>query len=508
MSAKRKGRGKSTAGSKKWKAELMNDCPVVCMNASYSSVDFKELFSKFWNGEVEDLQDSPATAFKEPFKCCQLKNFISDHEFLDSLKDELLDLDFVEKNNDLYKFHQTTDLGKMQTPHIQGLKKLLFNTMVDWLKEVTSIPLDNTVDMGCSRYEFTDTLLCHDDELEGRRMAFVLYLVPPWQPEDGGLLDLFDRDEHGQPRRVVRSLLPTSGCLVLFEVTADSFHQVSELLTSDKVRLSVNGWFHGPAAPRPPPYIEPRPQAEPPGHVQEEMVYSWINPLYLAEETQSSIRQQFEGDSEIQLEGFLLPDKYAAVSAALRQISEWELVGPANRRRVERCAPANLPPPLAECVTLLCSEAVFLILSQLTGLVLHPLAVTSHGERVNGGAGGSQDSDSEDDGKDGSTAACRAQVRRWRPGAYTLVHDDDSAQRECALDVRLCVQADGWQDKLGGFTSYIARGEDTELLSVSPESNALSLVYRDRETVGFVKHINAQARDRQPFYDIACTYYE
>ena len=41
---------------------------------------------------------------------------------------------------------------------------------------------------------FSDTLLCHDDELEGRRIAFVLYLVPPWEEGDGGLLDLFDRD--------------------------------------------------------------------------------------------------------------------------------------------------------------------------------------------------------------------------------------------------------------------------------------------------------------------------
>ena len=39
-----------------------------------------------------------------------------------------------------------------------------------------------------------DTLLCHDDELDTRRIAFVLYLVPPWKPEDGGALDMFDMD--------------------------------------------------------------------------------------------------------------------------------------------------------------------------------------------------------------------------------------------------------------------------------------------------------------------------
>ena len=31
-----------------------------------------------------------------------------------------------------------------------------------------------------------DVLLCHDDELEGRRIAFIFYLVPEWTKEDGG----------------------------------------------------------------------------------------------------------------------------------------------------------------------------------------------------------------------------------------------------------------------------------------------------------------------------------
>lgn len=41
----------------------------------------------------------------------------------------------------------------------------------------------------------TDTLLCHDDQLEGRRVAFIYYLVPPtWSEEDGGTLDLYSTD--------------------------------------------------------------------------------------------------------------------------------------------------------------------------------------------------------------------------------------------------------------------------------------------------------------------------
>ena len=39
---------------------------------------------------------------------------------------------------------------------------------------------------------YLDTLLCHDDELEDRRVAFIYYLVPEnWTEEDGGSLDMF-----------------------------------------------------------------------------------------------------------------------------------------------------------------------------------------------------------------------------------------------------------------------------------------------------------------------------
>jgi len=46
-----------------------------------------------------------------------------------------------------------------------------------------------------------DILLCHDDELDTRRVAFALYLTPSWSKEDGGLLDLFDMDgQYACPR--------------------------------------------------------------------------------------------------------------------------------------------------------------------------------------------------------------------------------------------------------------------------------------------------------------------
>ena len=50
-----------------------------------------------------------------------------------------------------------------------------------------------------------DALLCHDDELEGRRIAFILYLVPSWDRDLGGTLDLYDTDGKTHVYRLIQS---------------------------------------------------------------------------------------------------------------------------------------------------------------------------------------------------------------------------------------------------------------------------------------------------------------
>ena len=91
----------------------------------------------------------------------------------------------------------------------------------------------------------------------GRRIAYIVYFVPPWTSKDGGSLDLFDLDDNGCPNVIVKSLVPTMNSMVCFEVTPKSFHQVSEIITREKTRLSVGGWFHGETVPRPKKYREP-----------------------------------------------------------------------------------------------------------------------------------------------------------------------------------------------------------------------------------------------------------
>ena len=58
----------------------------------------------------------------------------------------------------------------------------------------------------------------------------------------------------------------------------------------------------------------------------------------------------------------------------------------------------------------------------------------------------------------------------------------------------------------GGQSVYLARGEDEELVTVMPEENTLSLVYRDKDSLKFVKYVNS--RMEHSFHDLFLTYYE
>uniref|UniRef100_A0A8D0L357 2-oxoglutarate and iron dependent oxygenase domain containing 1 n=1 Tax=Sphenodon punctatus TaxID=8508 RepID=A0A8D0L357_SPHPU len=447
----------------------------------------------------------PVYFFKEsivldpvPFHHCLIPNFIQSQDFLEGLQKELLNLDFHEKCNDLYKFKQSDDLKKRKEPHISALRKLLFEEFRVWLSDVTQVELKPTIDLSCAKYEYTDTLLCHDDELEGRRIAFILYLVPPWDKSDGGTLDLFSTDEHSQPQQVVKSLVPSWNSLVFFEVSPVSFHQ-------------------------------------------HEILYEWINPVYLDMDSQAQIQEEFEDRSETLLKDFLKKEKFQQVCEALeKEDIKWTSRGPPNKRFYERAEEGSLPDVLRECMELFHSEALFLLLSNFTGLKLHFLASSEDddegeeedstesagcssskckGEPSQEANGSTEKSGEVPESEEGWTKSrssvpmCVGELRRWTNGHYTLVHDTQKA--EFALDLLFFCGCEAWDVKYGGFTSYIAKGEDEELLTVQPENNCLALVYKDRETLKFVKHVNHHSlkqtktnHSRSRFWDFSFVYYE
>ncbi|NXX82246.1 OGFD1 hydroxylase, partial [Urocolius indicus] len=478
-----------------------------------------------------------------PFRHGVIPGFLAGSGFAEALRDELLGLEFRGRCNDLLSLRQSGELGGRPEPHIAALRHALCEEFRAWLSAVTQIELEPTIDISCAKYEYTDVLLCHDDELEGRRVAFILYLVPAWDSSDGGTLDLYGTDEHFQPQQIVKSLVPSWNTLVFFEVSPVSFHQVSEVL-SEKCRLSVSGWFHGPALARPPRQPEaalPRSPHIPQDH---EILYEWINPVYLDMDSQAQIQEEFEEQSEILLKDFLKKEKFQLLCGALEdKYIQWSSRGPANKRLYETAEEDSLPNILKQFLHLLRSEALFLLLSNFTGLKLHFLAPSDEEEDAEEGraADSAEHSGSKpDEGtkqhaespphqagqpdsipeaqesetqKGSAPPGCTGELRRWAHRHYTLLHDAQAT--EFALDLLFFCGCEDWDPDYGGFTSYIAKGEDEELLTVNPEDNCLALVYRDKETLKFVKYINqrSSARLKQrpssaAFWDFSFVYYE
>uniref|UniRef100_F6UN89 Prolyl 3-hydroxylase OGFOD1 n=1 Tax=Ornithorhynchus anatinus TaxID=9258 RepID=F6UN89_ORNAN len=529
----------------------MKSCPEVTgdFSGAVREEPLRSQVAEAWRRRTRFHHDA-IVMDTEPFHHCVIPNFIDCQTFLEGLQKELLNLDFHEKCNDLYKFKQSDDLKKRKEPHISALRKVLFEEFRMWLSDIANVDLEPTVDLSCAKYEYTDALLCHDDELEGRRIAFILYLVPPWDENLGGTLDLYDTDEHFQPQQIVKSLVPSWNTLAFFEVSPVSFHQVSEVLSEGKCRLSVSGWFHGPSLARPPRYFEPLLPRTPHIPRDHEILYDWISPAYLDISSQAQIQEEFEERSEILLKDFFKAEKFEKVCEALEKGDlEWISQGPPNKRFYEKAEEGRLPDILRECMELFRSEALFLLLSNFTGLKLHFLAPSDEEEEdeekeiistgnIEAGPGHSSfkpesresspgsssdttqnkaesatESEDEEPKNRSSVPTCKGELRFWKNGHYTLVHDTKNT--EFALDLMLYCGCEGWEAEYGGFTSYIAKGEDEELLTVNPENNSLALVFRDKETLKFVKYINHRSLERKKtnqsrtgFWDFSFVYYE
>ena len=58
-------------------------------------------------------------------------------------------------------------LFKLVGIYIKELRTKLLKQMRAWIMECLDLELDeDTLDLFCAKYRHTDTLLCHDDELE------------------------------------------------------------------------------------------------------------------------------------------------------------------------------------------------------------------------------------------------------------------------------------------------------------------------------------------------------
>lgn len=174
----------------------------------------------------------------KPFSHLELRGFFVEEKIICLIK-ALSSVRFYEKDADLFHFFQTNDISSEKNKVLQDFRSFLCSKeFLEYMHDVTELSFKpKTVDLAGTLYANTHYLLCHDDQLEGRNIAFLLYLSSLTK-KDGGALNLMDKKQ-----RVVKSLIPKMNTLTFFHVSPISFHEVSEVVT-DTQRIALGGWLH------------------------------------------------------------------------------------------------------------------------------------------------------------------------------------------------------------------------------------------------------------------------
>ncbi len=380
---------------------------------------------------------------------------------------------------------QSEDLKLAKGPHLTALRELLYGPeFKSMMTEITGIQFNKTVDLSASRYPPKGYLACHDDDIaddvdEGRRIAFIIYLVDSdWSEDDGGWLDLFSRDEDDDPTQVTTRLLPGRNKFAFFETTATSYHQVSEVV-GKRERLSITGWYHG--------KYDNSSTHNANGTRKKSKVFrlekydislekmdeladtGCQSAAYQSEKARDAIGDVLIKKSFVELHKFLPQSLYDGCLQFLKQ-TEGKAMGPPNQRRYTRipCSPS----------------ATGNVLEKLSYRFLHGAGLLFVQDVTNF-----------------EFVQATLEWRMFQHGDYTLLHDDDVTNQEGDVDVILSFSPGDWRES-GGQHVYVA--EEEHIASLIPGENVLSIVFREGNMMKFVKMVNHVAPG--PRWELCVTY--
>ncbi|RAL13485.1 oxidative DNA demethylase [Aspergillus homomorphus CBS 101889] len=242
----------------------------------------EEVAARFREGLFEPSEQQKYTeqyAQSAPYKHGVISPLI-ESSLLRAVRDEIqAQVDFTEKETDIYKIFQSGDLANLdglddaslsKLPSILKLRDALYSARFrEYLSAVTGSGKlsGRKTDMAINVYNEGCHLLCHDDVIGSRRVSYILYLTDPdtpWQEEWGGALRLYPtttkKDVNGEDVKIPSpdfslSIPPAFNQLSFFTVQpGESFHDVEEVYhpkenedkSKKRVRMAISGWFHIP----------------------------------------------------------------------------------------------------------------------------------------------------------------------------------------------------------------------------------------------------------------------
>ncbi|KRZ45464.1 Tryptophan 5-hydroxylase 1 [Trichinella pseudospiralis] len=453
---------------------------VIKFNEKFEDVNFRGP----WLSTNEDV-----TAFENPFKCAILRNFLTGNnmnEYFHILRKEILDSRPVLKQKDLFKFFQTKDFSALSSPAVEKLKSVFYGPVKEWFSKVTGIPLDDRVALAAQVYSHGHYLLCHDDRIGGRRIAFILnFTENSWTSDDGGLLELLECESEQYPMKVKHTIVPSENVLTCFEVVLQSFHQVSEIRSKTKKRFSIQGWYHGSEIEYP---MSLRPLSslyqliDEPIDMHDKDLKNFINSAYLDKEVISCLNCTFEKESKMDLMNFF--KKFVPILFFGKFMDQC--------KNEENAFNAELCPTVHKVISFFKSKLMFNYLAELTGL--DNLAVNKD---LSGGCG------------------CKEEIRKFGSGCYSLIDADEcgNSENEMLLEAIFHLVPEDWDEKYGGVTIFhlgeADEDEDGDNEYALPEyvnesnllPNLLTLVYRDRAVPTFVKYVTKDVEHLQiPYF--------
>ena len=460
---------------------------------------------------------------------------------------------------DLANLSSLDEATKAKIPNLLALRDAIYSPEFrEFVSSVTGCgTLSETTDCACNIHPIGGHLLTHDDVIGDRRVSYILYLTDPddpWTEEDGGALELYPEDPNAplQPYPIPSAkALPVFNSMAMFKVEAGkSFHSIQEVFASDKPRMSLQGWFHGPL---PKEDTKAMPTLamlqtsmaekdvgqfrefgvrsssselvtgdEAPYVLSEEDVRYlslWINPLYLDGRGTAKLQKAFEEDGSIHLLNLLSDAKAAAIKVAMLAVDADDGVGEGKRPAYEvgmkdgweLCGPAHMQRYLAFRGGADAADWE----SEGTGNSKHVALGALLQDVYDGLISSVPFANLIRTFTTLSMVGCQGEVRRFRPGLdYTVAHYG-VLTKDPRLDVVLTFVNDdsmssaSWADgECGGFEAYLladeeedgpaevyrqAQDDDSGVLNVSASFNALSIVLRDEGLMRFVKYVSSTA---------------